>query len=856
MLRSLSLGCFLLALPTLAQPQQPPIHPPLNLGEALKLTYWNAEQRGPLLAVAADRVMPRSVNRTITPPPLPPSNGYNAQDISAFFNHQPFRVGGLTVVAPKTMRLFTRPTIAPEQAVALSREEAGMELLASLTQGQWQLIHSATGLGLSDLSERQKGYFLTLLPTRMSLFPNYQFASPTATPDQPRDLSETERQGARLRLARRIQLSYMIEGKTNQMISFGESSSAAEQRYQLNMSFGEDENEDIPDLAAARLYPKIPNRLKPSELDFAAPRLNATVSLKDLKTLGELLKRVGEATRLTLTADYRISGLPVYTRGEQARSGDVLQALCLGVCGAVRKLGPTTFLLTEDREGLTTRQAAYEKWQEKVQELREKRREEQVKKMEANGAGVPLDNTDSLSPETLKKVEDNFRPRKPDEEPGVTAAELPEKLRKQIEEAGKHEINLGDENGAISTVHVRTDRVMLRSEPQLLWVVPRLGSYPSQNNSLGWQLDMALRRKELMQEPPQQGAANASLLAPSWKQRVVVLAPQTPAQAREAVALAQKTGMTSVWISVPLDPAKAKSLLEAALAAGKATGISVGAQLRTGLPASEESKLLDRTPLGEPYSTFFETSTLAPLPETAQLLTTLVRTVTALPGLTGLNLAWDFPGYQRFFYEPSHRTLGYLPENRAAFLAQTGSDIFDVPARQYSSYPVPLGHFSNVYPQHIRLPDNSYGPDPAYRDLSKDWLTFRQDQLQAFLSTLDPVLTHLPCPCYSTLPSLNLLGVWKLPDLKKSASFQPDGDYEQAMLVQARRLSPLVLRPLSLWPQAKPEDFKKMLQRIATNDSKPNRSADGIVIDLSLRPFTEASGFLAALSSNKATPVR
>ncbi len=867
MSRSLIFGCLLLATPVLAQktaPNERPQQPPQTLAEALKSTYWNTEQRGPLLAVAPARVGIKPVKGQYTPPPLPPENGYNALEVSAFFDHQPFRTGGVTVVAPKTMRLFTRPTMPPEQAVALSREEAGMELLTSLSSGQWKQLGSENGLGLGDLTEKQKPYFLTLLPSKMTLYPIYRSGEVTNQPQQPQELGASQLQNAHLRLARRLQLNYFIEGKNNHQISFGDEENAS-QRFQLNASYGDSDDNDNRDPLTARLYPKVPNRLKPSDIDYAHPRLNLRIALSEIKTVGELLTRIGVATQLTFKADYRITNLDIYIRGESARIGDVLQALSLGVCGAFRKLDNTTYLLTEDREGLTTRQAAYDQWMEKVQQLRQKRQEERVKKMEANGAAIPTDNAEGLSPELLKKTDNVYRPQKQGEEPGIAISELPESYKKRVDEASKREFSLGDENGATTPGRIRSDRVSLRAEPQTLWVLPGMGSFRNHELNIGWSLDMALRNKEFMPEP-QKPITEGALFAPSWKDRVLVLAPQSVEEAKEAVGLAKQAGLNTLWVLVPLDAAKAKTLLEAALAAGKAAGIAVGAQVSTMAAAPEP--LLDLNPLGEPYSPpWYGPSSappstrfpLAPSPVVAQRLTTLINGLAQLPGMGAVNFNGSFPGYQRDYYEPNHRVLGYLPENRTAFFAQTGSDIFDVPTRQYSSYPVSLGHFSNLYQQHIRLPDGNYGPDPTFKDMGKDWSEFRQKQLQNFLGTLDPTLKSLPCPCYSSFPNSSIIGLWKLPDMKKPLTFSYTGDgtdYEQFMLVQARRQSPVALHQVSLWFQSKPEDIVATLRYMTKNASKAKQNADGVVLDFSQRSLAEAKKFILALAPLKSAPTR
>jgi hypothetical protein len=50
--------------------------------------------------------------------------------------------------------------------------------------------------------------------------------------------------------------------------------------------------------------------------------------------------------------------------GQRARAGDVLQALCWSVTGAFRKIGASTYLLSDDVQGIGTRWARLAEWAE------------------------------------------------------------------------------------------------------------------------------------------------------------------------------------------------------------------------------------------------------------------------------------------------------------------------------------------------------------------------------------------------------------------------------------------------------------------------------------------------------------
>jgi hypothetical protein len=116
----------------------------------------------------------------------------------------------------------------------------------------------------------------------------------------------------------------------------------------------------------ALLRQEVPARAKPGDLPFESARLDSPLPLENAETLGDLVKAAGTACRLELYADARLAVLPVtILRDGPIRSGDALRALSLAVTGAFRKVssdGETAYVLSDDVEGLGTRQTRLSAW--------------------------------------------------------------------------------------------------------------------------------------------------------------------------------------------------------------------------------------------------------------------------------------------------------------------------------------------------------------------------------------------------------------------------------------------------------------------------------------------------------------
>lgn len=611
-----------------------------TLNDAIKQLYWRAEQRGPLLVVGLEQE-PKQ--------PLPPvsASGYNAQELAGYFDRVLIKAGEVTVLAPRTMRLFTKPTLAPEQAMLYSRYEAGSAFLGSLSKTQLDLLLGERGLGWSDISGTQQPLFLALLPKSLTL-------DPVDTTQPKRTITDNQRKSLRLRVAPRPLLTYFIEG-TQETVNFGEDHTHGLGYYLLTSADEEDENGALLD----KLFPAVPNRLKPSALSFTSPRLDRQVALAEAPTIRVLLERIGAATGLHLSADYRIADRIIQLRGTSARAGDLLQALCLAVCGTLRQIEGTTYLLTEDQEGLAVRQAAYERWLASVQALtqaRQEARNQALRKLLPKGTTPPLQR--------------------------VAVDALPPELKAQVAADQKKTLLYTTPEGATQVGKIRTDQVLLelRAETQVLF--PGIaGGFPTTSLNLGPILQEAQRVNE--------GPPPLSLIT-HWKERVLTLVVAMPDEARDAVVWAKVAGITELRLAVPASATVALPLLKAGRSEGERVGLRVRAQVFPLAQPKTTSLPQDRSLLGEPE---------APLPECVSLLPSLSLIPTLkkeLALLGGVPLEPYVVGYSADNLLTSYRALGYTEENRRAVLKVTGSDLLDLPHHEFASLPIPLDYFAVI----------------------------------------------------------------------------------------------------------------------------------------------------------------
>lgn len=802
-----------------------------TLAKALERVAWNEETAGPLLALDAQNVRqwqptpdPNAPpeERFRQPLPLPPlSNGRNAYRMNAvapFFRRKVVRLQTLSVLAPATMIVLNDRPGKGDPFAGMRRNEKMRYFAGLLTRDQWRRLASPQGLGAGDLDADQRALFLSLLPDpfRMQRVRDEPGGAQRYLPDGKVTLTPAQRAQVRLRVNRSLQLSYPMMGQSTGYIGFGgpPRASGGEDGERFIAEFiGDYENR--PDAYGETLRRELPNRLKNGQLAFDAPALQAAVSLlppgggdgegaatapptaaaKTL-TVAELLRRVSQAAGLELVADRRVAALSVWTRGESARASDVLRALCWAVTGTFRQVGPA-YLLTDDVEGIGTRRARIADWARDVNARGNKQRATLDKRLREMQPGKFMDfapgDPFTLDANTLKALQERRRvPRKPGapDPSEMPLADLPPALAQIArDQVAQHQRSGGNET-------FRTDRVRVDVQTRVSYLVPEAGALEAPNMSLYNVPALPEDDPNAAAKPPEPPPFT---LPASMTARILYVTPVSADEAQAATQAARAHGLTHLWVDVPDDEPAGKTLLTAAVHAGRAQGLSVFGVVRLlrrplslapivageeGSPANEEAgapgtddALLDLTVQGEKGAAWGRRRFRSPdaqerwmramlsgtagdwlrpdAPATFERLKARLLALSATPGLTGLVLInTAAPGYTNpgqpnrgIYWTPGdERDFGYTPENRLAFLRQESMDPVDLAGSSdftgNADLNLPFFSENAFQAPFVRSSEQSdvFTPDPAWLGPMQKWQAFRYQQNVALLTRLHEAL--------------------------------------------------------------------------------------------------------------------
>lgn len=598
------------ATPQQAAPQQRANRPLQNLKEGLEATDWNAERRGPLLALDTMQVrawMPEREPGDWYSPYQPPQplmattegRGLNVETVAPYFGRKVVRVGSLWVLAPTEMNLINTRLPKPDPLRGLRRNEKMMLFQALLNDAQWQKLCGEQGLGLGDLSGEQRDLFLALLPNpiRVVQFKPYpgggsQMVYPGVPegqyPSKPMDprmtLTDAQRQGIRLRINRKTTMTIPNANSNNQYYGGGayvDTQSTGEQTWYSLASGDEYGRKDSYGITIAE---KVTSRLKQGNIDFESPSLNPSVSLAELKTVEDLMQRIREATRVEIYADVRVGKLALGGIGLEGsvRSGDALKALAWAVTGAYRKVGPV-FILTDDVVGVGTRKAYVNAWEAigsaSKQKLMDKARRQIQAKSPMQYTRFASDDQMALSDDMMKRVESKWNTnmgRYQGQE--MRLLDLPPAMQTNAKKAIDNHLN-NDKNGRNP---ILTDRVRVNIQVTVSFIVPEMGTVRGDN--FGWYDAMStmLPPAEPDYGPGRKPPSTDPAVIPARMTAggILYVAPQNKEETVLAAEIAKLRGMKQLWVLLPIDPAEGKELLTAAIKAGKAQGIPVYGVLR------------------------------------------------------------------------------------------------------------------------------------------------------------------------------------------------------------------------------------------------------------------------------------
>lgn len=602
----------------------PPRPIPSNLSLALNTVRWT---QGPLLVVDAERTLPGQsrFDEESVPPIFPapePDGAVRLDAVAPIYRRQVMRIGGLSVLAPETMAVLSADLGVPNPFGSMRPDEKFALLIASLTTAQMRKLSGPNGLGFGDLDRDQQPLFRAMLPDPFRL-QRTTYGEGGAKPEPPVTLSEAQRAAVRIAACRK--LTWTFSPTTGQgVMGIGVAETEPGTRWEIPFEPGEFGLRSTA--FGSPLVSELPNRLKQGDLALDAAALDGRVSTTGALTVGALIARVAEQSRVRLVADPRYGKLPVRFLGTPAdvRGGDLLNALCLAVTGTFRKVGPI-YIFTDDREGLGVRHARLNNWlfdaviQSEVAKDRLRSR--------ANRSAVPPGNLVDWDPndpfypgaDIREQIETHRRgllqPTPPSPAPiGFRDQRLPVPVS-QLSPAAQRRVAAQIESWnrtsresapppdlppgfVVPRMVPRTDQVHLDPQIQMRFVVPGIGVVERSGSSSSGSL--SLFQTDLLRPASPNAIAPASreprvLPIDGWTNRAILVRPKTIDEVKAVVAAGKRIGLNQLWIG-DVDAA----LMTEAVSVAKASGVSIVASVSL-LRASENDPTSwgERTILGE-----------------------------------------------------------------------------------------------------------------------------------------------------------------------------------------------------------------------------------------------------------------
>ena len=797
-----------------------------RLSEALAAAGWNAAQRGPLLIVSQKDV-PRAAPPVLFSP-------FGVPEAARAFDQQVVFCGSVSVVAP-----LYQPPARPSTPAATGNPL--LTLLDLLSDAQLKRVGSAQGLGLADLtSPEQQDAFQRLVPDPLAYRKALAAGSGYSSSGESIPVSAGERSQVRLRILQRSQLSLLAAANGGRMRQARDLGSQPYGTPFLALA----EREDLPRRAETPLRTGLPNRLKPSDLAFEAPALQHPLPLDGIHTVDALVEACGASAQLELHVDLAYRTLPVQLRtapGATARAGDLLKALCWSLQATFRRVGSAS-VLAPDPEGLGAQAARAEIGARDRELKRYEQQDGQRKRLRERLPSLsksvfPLNQAPSaLRQQALTSLAEEEKHN------AEARAKMADAASRIAARGGTFKEPPAEEPFVPELLQVQT-----RFEPELV--------LPSGEGVLLYQRGTEL--SALLGEAAVVGLGKPVaytvpfvLTGKPAQESAVLAAPKTAAEATALVESVAKQGLVNAWIEVDRD----FTALDAALVAGKARGVRIGAALkllRSGAP-SLSAETYDRTVLGEDglawlkrgregflwqglYQDLPPTPWLSPVaPSTKAHLLARLSALATRPTLARV-ICVDTtpPGYNNEPRAPLGREageFGYTAENRLAFLRQNHRDPIDL--------------------------------SPPFSPLHESWNTERRALRDTFLQDTYRLLRER-LPGVSVLfngTPLDWFGSWeraeRVPERKtRIVEYDPvdrTGPSQLAHKTSALALKSVLIRPSVLRepPEALAYTLAEALAEDALQGTKPP-DWEGYVLDLRQVPPAQIPALLKGITVQK-----
>jgi hypothetical protein len=692
-----------------------------------------------------------------------PNAGASLSDIAGAFGQTVRHFGAVTAIAPLTMILLNNDPSSVDLYDNMPPGDAFKLLASSLTDAQWGMLTTAQGIGLTDLdSQAQRTLFMDLFPGGTALVQPSVSYGHDATSDQTRDVT-SELPQARLRFGRTVDLDLPAAGQPGTFIpGISDVSGGPVKYYFVNGDAG------LSHAGGTASRAEVLNTPKQGDLDLTAPQFNVLIDVKGLRTVGDLVQRVGLMTHTELYADRRFEGRSLTISGPaaSASAAGLLQAVAFCLTGTYRQVG-AAYVLTDATVGNGT---THEIWRAFLRETDAARRGPVSEAAHRIGADRLSQLDDFSDPLALTAAQKQLAAGQQNNS-SLSGLILPfDQLSPGQQSEARYRVEKDSEAATqgptkgVPLVPSLSGSFWLREQPTLELVVPSLDG-PIELSAASGSLSDLFRLSGPGGAPPNRASGQRDAAGPKLSkilqdhsQSPILIRPRTVADVDAAIADVKKIGMSCLWVEVVpapnpaagsgVNPTSAHAdLIAEALRAAQGTGIHVYAviDLLEWGPMTESS-LRDRTILGEDSAQAAthrwqvrQEQTGQDMPPPAQdtifvdpfteevrhSVVTLVQALAASPGLAGIVLRdTAAPGYG-----PAADAVvgagqfGYSPAGRLAFLRREHADPLDV----FAVPPVP----SRV---DLALPNF----DDAARDseLSKEWDQFRTATDLALLKSL------------------------------------------------------------------------------------------------------------------------
>lgn len=761
-----SLGLLLLAPLLRAEDAAPPPNPPLLTLDAALAQAKPSSADITLAVEAASVTLPKDA--------VLPGVPLTGPEVGTLYGQKVQTFGTVTAIAPPTITVVYTPPETPNPYDGMPPGQVMKLLSQTFTPAQWKAFLSPAGVGYADMTGD------TQPPLFQSLFPGGHLETIEDNPigdNDPhsrRDFSGDALTAAHLRLGSMTMIALQSATDPNSH-TFGAGFCPANSPPRFFMT--NSQTRDVDREYGAQVSETIPNVPKSGQMAFDSAALKAPVPLAGVKTVDDLLLRIGRVTKCEIYADPRYGSrrvtLSPLAQPQSAPAADLLPALALCVGGTYRKVGPA-FVLTDDLVGLGTKHADWKEFEDKAEKLLP----------DSNRfLGATVD--PSIFPYTVRDIPTSsdplaFSPKQRDKywkewatNPGhstsaMMSVTVPFSQLSPAQQEAAELMQADNEEQHSGTILGGT--VMVQTEPEVELLLPSVSGpieiFESYEGLLPYPAltpaELTAQRKhyEMIDPdfaPPTAPIPDFAQTLRRFTRKAARIAPKTAKETAQDLAALHALGFNEAWIDIRPGPAATDTDTVARLTQAVTDGKKLGVRVLPDVSLlhwqdSADASVLDcdiqgNTTMPRPALPF--SPAVSPFaPATATRLAALVHALGGVPGIGGM--VWEdalSPGYEKFVqgehvYGGNNDPLGYSEDGRLAFLRLAHADPVDLLDSSYSDARAK-----------VQVPGFGDGSDRE-QHLFTEWGHARSDAEQRLLLSL---AAALPAPFTSTGSRLPLI---------------------------------------------------------------------------------------------------